>query len=287
MPIVNNNIIMKNAREKGYGVAAFNLFNYESIAWAIEAAEMEDRPVIIMLYPPCKGLIPFHAFTAITRSLAAKATVQVGLHLDHSQSFTEIMEAVAAGFSSVMIDASRLPWDANVSLTAKVVEACHAMGVDVEAELGLVGLASNHEDFNNSAGFTKPDEAVAFIRETGADALAVAIGSAHGTYVATPKLDLARLAAIHAVSDVPLVLHGGTGIPDDQIREAVRVGISKMNVATELNQAFYAKSAQFFAGHAASSAKGSQLDFLAAIHDDMVDYFRGKIRLMSSGGSAT
>jgi fructose/tagatose bisphosphate aldolase len=159
--------------------------------------------------------------------------------------------------------------------------------VDVEAELGLVGLASNHEDFNNSAGFTKPDEAVAFIRETGADALAVAIGSAHGTYVATPKLDLARLAAIHAVSDVPLVLHGGTGIPDDQIREAVRVGISKMNVATELNQAFYAKSAQFFAGHAASSAKGSQLDFLAAIHDDMVDYFRGKIRLMSSGGSAT
>lgn len=272
---------MKTAREKGYGVAAFNLFNYESIAWAIEAAEREDRPVIIMLYPPCKGLIPFHAFVAITRSMAKKASVPVGLHLDHSQSFTEIMEAVAAGFSSVMIDASRLPWEENMALTGKVVEACHAMGVDVEAELGLVGLASNHEDFNNPAGYTKPEEAETFIRETGVDALAVAIGSAHGTYIAAPKLDLVRLAAIHAVSSVPLVLHGGTGIPDDQIRAAVRLGISKLNVATELNQVFYEMSARFFAGRVSSSGKGSQLDFLAAIHDPMVDYFRSKIRLMS------
>ena len=169
MPIEKNSIIMKTAREKGYGVAAFNLFNYESIAWAIEAAERESRPVIAMLYPPCKGLIPFHAFAAITRSLAEKATVLVGLHLDHSQSFTEIMEGVAAGFTSVMIDASRLPLDENMALTRKVVEACHPMGVDVEAELGLVGLASNHEDFNNPAGFTKPEEAVAFIRETGVE----------------------------------------------------------------------------------------------------------------------
>lgn len=281
MPIEKNSIIMKTAREKGYGVAAFNLFNYESIAWAIEAAEREDRPVIAMLYPPCKGLIPFHAFVAITRSMAKKASVPVGLHLDHSQSFTEIMEAVAAGFSSVMIDASRLPWEENMAVTGKVVEACHAMGVDVEAELGLVGLASNHEDFNNPAGYTKPEEAETFIRETGVDALAVAIGSAHGTYIAAPKLDLGRLAAIHAVSSVPLVLHGGTGIPDDQIRAAVRLGISKLNVATELNQVFYEMSARFFAGRVSSSGKGSQLDFLAAIHDPMVDYFRSKIRLMS------
>ena len=231
--------ILKNAEKKGMGVLSYNAFNLESISWLIETAEEQDQPVIIMLYPAIHNYISFSTFAAVTRSIAEAAKTPVGLHLDHSNSYTEILHGIKCGFTSVMIDGSSLPYEENVAVSAEVAKAAHAMGVDVEAELGHVGTASVRSDFLKRDNFTQPEKAVEFLSRTGVDSLAVAIGSAHGNYVETPNLDFDLLDQIKKIVTVPLALHGGSGIPDDQIRKAIRHGINKVNIGTEYNQIYY------------------------------------------------
>ena len=238
MPLERVSNILKEADKGGYAVAAFNVFNYETIAWIVEAAEEEDMPVIAMLYPACSKFIPYTTFVAIVKDVASKAKVPVGLHLDHSRSYEEIMAAIRDGFTSVMIDGSTLPFEDNVKITKEIVKVAHAMDVDVEAELGYVGRASNLDDYTDKSRFTDSDSVVEFVERTGVDSLAIAIGNAHGNYVATPNLDLERLEDINSRTDVPLVLHGGSGIPDEQIRAAVKLAINKVYIRTELNQLF-------------------------------------------------
>ncbi len=239
MAIEKVSTILKDAVKNSYGVAAFNIFNYETISWAIKAAQEERMPVIIQFYPGFDRFIPMGVVAAITKELAAKVDIPVGLHLDHSNNFEDAIRGAHCGFPSIMIDGSRLDFEENVKLTSQVVKAAHEMGVEVEAELGHVGSGNNLDDFTNSSHFTDPADAVKFVERTGADSLAISVGNGHGNYVSTPSLDFSRIEQIHRSIDIPLVMHGGSGIPDEQLQRAISCGMSKFNIATEYNRSFY------------------------------------------------
>ncbi len=239
MPYVNTKEMLLQAQAGGYAVGSFNIENMEMAQAVVAAAEAERSPVILATTSSTAKYAPPAVFHAIVRTLASAATVPVALHLDHGSGYDAVADALTAGYSTVMIDASKLPFDENVALTARCVAGARGYGVPVEAELGKVG--GKEDDHNvDDPGYTDPDEACAFAAATGIDSLAVAIGTAHGVYKAEPRLDLERLSAIRAVVDVPLVLHGTSGVPDDAVRECVRRGMCKVNYATELRQVFTA-----------------------------------------------
>lgn len=277
MPLEAVSTILKDAQKNNYAVAAFNVFNFESISWIIKAAEQENAPVIAMLYPSVSKHIPGSSFCAIAKDLAQKAKVPVGLHFDHSHSFEQIMTGIKDGFPSVMIDGSSLPYEENIKITREVVRVAHPMGIDVEAELGFVGRASNAEDYTNTSNFTDPDKAAEFVDRTDVDSLAIAIGSAHGNYVSIPKLDLNRLQEIRNRVSVPLVLHGGSGIPDDQIKKAVKLGITKLNIGTEFGQKFYSYMIEIMRD---KNAPQNMFACFAAVEEKMVSYVCSKIQLL-------
>ena len=231
--------ILKDADAKRTAVLAYDCFNFESIAWLVEAGEELGIPVIVMLYPGLMESIPAHVFAAITKAMAKKVKIPVGLHLDHCDSYETILGTIRDGFTSVMIDGSKLEYAENVRVTCEIVKAAHALGIDVEAELGKVGTAANKGDFKNEDLYTTAAQAADFVAKTKVDSLAIAIGSAHGWYVETPKLSMPRLKEINSAIDTPLVLHGGTGIPEDQLKESFRLGINKLNVGSEYFAIFY------------------------------------------------
>ena len=224
--------ILKYADEQKKCVIGFDAFDYNSVKWIIDTAEEEQIPVIMMIYPGDRTLIPLSTFAAITKDLAKKVKVPVALMLDHGPNFDTVMEAVRGGFTSMMIDTSHLDFEENVRQTAEVVKTCHGLGIDVEGELGHVGIASRESDYADADGYTKVADALEFIERTGVDSLAIAIGTAHGAYVSKPHLDLTRLDEINRATDIPLVLHGGTGVPEDQLKAAFGLGINKLNYAT-------------------------------------------------------
>lgn len=241
MSLVKVSEILKEADKGGYAVTAFDTFNYETIQWVIQTASELKTPTIVMIYPEMTQYIPVDTFVQIVKTLADKSEYPVGLMLDHGDSYELAMQCLKAGFTSIMVDFSSFEFEENVRRTREVVKVAHAMDVDVEAELGHVGNAENLEDFADDSGYTSPELAKRFVELTECDVLAIAFGSAHGNYVREPKLDMERLGAIKKVVSVPLVLHGGTGIPDSQIKEAVRRGIRKLNVGTGYDQTiFYA-----------------------------------------------
>ena len=237
--------ILKEADAKKTAALAYDCFNYESIAWLVEAGEQLGIPVIVMLYPGMLETISAKVFASITKAMAKQVKIPVGLHLDHCESFETILSTIKAGFTSVMFDGSKLPFEENVRGTSEVVRAAHAMGVDVEAELGHVGFADNKSDFVKEDMYTTAEQASNFVAKTKVDSLAIAIGSAHGYYVETPHLSMTRLKEINKAIDTPLVLHGGTGIPEDQLRQAFKLGINKLNVGTEYFAIFYSTTKDY------------------------------------------
>ncbi|GAA0244720.1 tagatose-bisphosphate aldolase subunit GatY [Faecalicatena contorta] len=239
MPLVKVSEILKEADKGGYAVTAFDTFNFETINWVIEAAAELKTATIVMIYPEMTEYISVDTFARIVETLAAKSEYPVGLMLDHGDSYELAMQCLKAGFTSIMVDFSSCEFEENVRRTREVVKAAHAMGVDVEAELGHVGNADTLADFADDSGYTSPELAKQFVERTECDVLAIAFGSAHGNYVREPKLDMERLDAIKREVSVPLVLHGGTGIPDSQIREAVKRGIRKLNVGTGYDQTIF------------------------------------------------
>jgi len=277
MSLVKVSKILKDAEENSYGVAAFNIFNYETIAWVIETAEEEGKPVLIQFYPGFKDYISFKVVTGIVKELSAKVKVPIGLHLDHSFSYDEIVQGIKDGFPSVMIDASKEEYRENVEQTSKVVEYAHKEGIDVEAELGHVGSGANKEDFKSRDFFTGVDEAVRFIEETGADSLAVSIGNAHGYYAEKPELDFELLTDIKENTDIPLVLHGGSGIPDKQLKEAARIGISKFNIATEYFKTFYDEVNK----HTANLEEGNYFETMNQVKSGVKEFIKYKMRLLN------
>lgn len=237
MPLVTSKALLLDAQKGCYAVGAFNVENMEMAQAVIEAAEAMRAPVILQTTPGTLKYAGTGVFAALVKALALSSDCPVALHLDHGSSFALAEQALDAGYTSVMIDGSALPLEENIALTRRVVEAAAPFGIPVEAELGKVGGKEDDHAADQDTN-TDPKEAARFVRETGIDSLAVAIGTAHGFYMGTPVLDKARLGEIRKLVSIPLVLHGASGLSDSDVRDCIALGICKVNFATELRAAF-------------------------------------------------
>ncbi len=225
--------MLASAQRANTSVIAFDACDYNTICACVKGAEIARRPVIVMLYPSMSSIFSFGAFASAVKDLARNASVPVGLHLDHCSDANVILSAIRDGFTSVMADGSAKPFEENAAFTRQIVDMAGIFDVDVEGELGHVGQVAAGDDYSDKDSFTRPDEAVEFVGRTGVTSLAIAFGSCHGVYRSTPNLDLDRLAQIDKATSIPLVLHGGSGIPADQLEKAFAMGINKFNVGTE------------------------------------------------------
>lgn len=238
MALVTTKELLLDAQKNGYAVGAFNVENMEMVQAVVSAAEKTHSPVILQTTPSTVKYADCNYFYANVRTAAERAHVPVVMHLDHGNSFELAMQAMRAGYTSIMIDGSHYTFDENVALTKRVVSACHPNLIPVEAELGKVGGKEDDLDGGEGDPYTNPQEAARFVELTQVDSLAVAIGTAHGVYKGIPKLDFERLSEIRKVVEIPLVLHGTSGVPDDAVKECIRRGICKVNYATDLRIAF-------------------------------------------------
>lgn len=237
MPLVTSEKMLMDAKEGGYAVGAFNVENMEMVKAVIAAAEELKAPVMLQTTPSTVKYGTLETFAGIVKAEAARAEVPVCLHLDHGSSFDLAVKAMKAGYTSVMIDGSHEDFENNIAVTKKVVDVAKAFGIPVEAELGKVG--GKEDDLEAEADTnTDPQEAKEFVERTGVSSLAVAIGTAHGFYVGTPVLDKPRVSAIKEVVSVPLVLHGASGLSEEDVKECVERGMCKVNFATELRAAY-------------------------------------------------
>ena len=233
-------ILLEQAQQEGYAVGAFNTYNLEITMGIIRAAEQMQAPVILQVGASALEYGGMEPLTALVSAAAKAADVPVAVHLDHSKDLGVLKSCIERGFTSVMFDGSDLAFSGNVRLTRKAATLAHGAGVPIEGELGMmVGEEDGGLLSQRILPYTDPDQATEFVQETGVDMLAVAIGNRHGFYEDEPRLDLERLAAIAQRVDVPLVLHGASGIPDDMIQEAIKRGIRKINVNTDLRVAFF------------------------------------------------
>lgn len=226
--------LIAEAEKGSYCVPAFNVYNIETVMGVIDAAEEAKASVILQLYPRLVNEQVGYYVSPVVLAAAQKASVPVCLHLDHAAGKPEVYKALRWGFTGIMQDGSSLPFEENVVLTRSTVEMCETLGVGVEGEIGHVGSAAD----DTMGEFTDPAEAKAFVEQTGVCCLAVLVGNAHGHYKKTPNLDIPRIKAIREACGIPLVLHGGTGIPDEQVKAAVAAGIRKMNIGTDVCCAF-------------------------------------------------
>lgn len=241
MPLVRSKELLLDAQKRHYAIGAFNVENMEMVQAVVAAAEAENAPVILQTTPSTLKYAPTSLYFAMAKAVAEKTSVPVAVHLDHGSSFELCEKAAKDGYTSLMIDGSKLPFDENIQLTKRVVEMAktYRLCPSVEAELGkLGGKEDDIEVKNGEDTCTDSMEAVRFVEETGIDALAVAIGTAHGFYKGTPKLEFERLAEIRNNVDIPLVLHGSSGVPDEDVIKAISHGICKVNYATELRVAY-------------------------------------------------
>lgn len=231
MALVKMKELLKRAEEKNIGCGAFSVGNMEMVKGAIQAAEELNTPIILQIAEVRLKNSPLHLMGPMMVQAAKEAKVDVAVHLDHGLTFETVDKALELGFTSVMLDASTLPFEENIAKVKAVVEKARKYGATVEAELGLVG-GSEDGSCDHGIRCTDPDDAVVYARETGIDALAVAIGNAHGNYPVAPTLAFDVLEKIHEKVDIPLVLHGGSGITDKDFQRAISLGIRKVNIAT-------------------------------------------------------
>lgn len=239
MPLVTSGKMLTDAQKGGYAVGAFNAENMEMVKAIIKAAEELKAPVMIQTTPSTVKYGTLETYAAIVSAEAKKASVPVCLHLDHGNSFELAVQAIKAGYTSVMIDGSHEDFEGNIAVSKKVADVAKAVNIPVEAELGKVGGKEDDLEAETDTN-TDPQQAKEFVERTGVDSLAVAIGTAHGFYVGTPVLDKERLTEIRQVVDIPLVLHGASGLSDEDVRDCVKRGICKVNFATELRAAYTA-----------------------------------------------
>lgn len=231
MALVKMKDLLRRAEEKNIGCGAFSVGNMEMVRGAIRAAEELDTPIILQIAEVRLKNSPLHLMGPMMVQAAKEAKVDVAVHLDHGLTFETVDKALELGFTSVMLDASTLPFEENIARVKAVVEKARKYGATVEAELGFVG-GSEDGSCDHGIRCTDPDDAVVYARETGIDALAVAIGNAHGNYPVAPTLAFDVLEKIHEKVDIPLVLHGGSGITDKDFQRAISLGIRKVNIAT-------------------------------------------------------
>lgn len=235
--LVTTDDLLMVAQRSGYAVGAFDLVSLETAMALLEAAESLRSPIILMVGQEVWALVPHPVLIPAIRQMAEAASVPVAIILDHGMSYEEVVVAIESGATSVMIDGSQLPFDENVLLTQRVVKLAREAHVSVEAEIGHVGEGDPEFDALTTSLLSEPDDVERFLELTGVDALAVAIGTVHGSYRGRPRLDFARLQAIRARVDVPLVLHGGSGTRSEDLRHCIELGISKINIYTDLELA--------------------------------------------------
>jgi ketose-bisphosphate aldolase len=226
---------LSECSKKGTAILATNFYNFETLSGVLIAAKQKEKPLILQLSESSVQYLGLKIATNMARSALKSFEVEGWLHLDHGSSVEMAHRCLDAGFDSVMIDASEKPFDENVKITSQVVKIASTYKANVEAELGYVAKLGQVQQVSQ---YTQPAEAKSFVEATGVHALAIAIGSAHGFYKETPKLQLDLLSSIHAATSAALVLHGSSGIPDDQLREAIHRGITKVNLATETKNIF-------------------------------------------------
>ncbi|MDR1059976.1 MAG: class II fructose-bisphosphate aldolase [Clostridiales bacterium] len=278
MPKARFRDILKCADDNGFAVAAYDVYDYESAKWVVRAAERERVPVILMFYPDMGSFIPLSVIGGLLNLMAESAAVPVGVHLDHSRTFELAVSGIPAGFQSVMFDGSSLPFEENAEITKRVRDCARIFGADVEAELGIVGSGANRDDFLDPEKYTTAAAAAEFIDRTGADALAVAVGNSHGNYACEPCLDIKRLDEIDRATSAPLVLHGGSGIPSEQVRESIGHGIRKINVATE-----YLEKARGVYGRLMRES-GSLLDVYEKAGEELAEHIRERLAWFNPKG---
>jgi fructose-bisphosphate aldolase class II len=300
MLVVGKELLLA-ARLGGYAVGAFNIQNLESLLAVVEAAVEERSPVIVAVTPGAIKYAGLNHLAGLAKAAAKSAPVPMALHLDHGEDIETVRKCLEAGFTSVMIDGSHLPFEENVALTRKVVELAHLRGVSVEGELGKLAGVEERE-----AVLTDPDEAKEFVERTGVDALAVSIGTSHGAYKfkGEPRLDFERLRVIREKVDVPLVLHGASsvpqwiiekatkygaeltgakGIPEDHIKRAIELGITKINIDTDMRLAFTATVREVLANQ---PKEFDPRKILGPAKEAMKEVVKAKMRLFGSSGKA-
>ena len=250
MPLVNPAEMLTQARAGGYCVGAFNLVDFLTMQAIVEAAETRRAPVILQTSSASVKQLGIKALVAMAHLAADASPVPVALHLDHGTDRAVLSEAIRSGYTAVMIDGSKYPIEENIARTRDVVEEAHANGVAVEGEIGLVaGVEDDIVVRQDAAIYTTPAEALEFQRRTGVDFLAAAIGTAHGFYKTAPRLDIDTLRALSQANACPMVVHGGTGLPFDVVRELVRAGAAKMNVSTQIKQTYIDSLYDYTAAH--------------------------------------
>lgn len=280
--LVNMNDVLLPAKEKGYGVGFFNAVNVEMARAVIETAEELNSPVMV---GTAEVLLPAMELERVAEYLipmAKKAKVPVCVHYDHGLTQERCKQAIDLGFTSIMYDCSMDDYETNVAKLKEMTDACHALNITVEGELGHVGdNAGAGKLANPSDYFTDPDTAVDFVRRTGVDSLAVAVGNAHGDYVFPPKLDFERIRKISQMTDLPLVLHGGSGLSNDDFKQAVSLGICKVNIFTDIDKAGKAGIEKGLAAGAKS-----MMGLIPYEIEAMKEVVREKITLFGSVGRA-
>ena len=277
--LVSGNDLLRHAITHGRAVGSFNTYNLEITSAIVRAAESRGEPVFLAVG---HGALDYAGFEPLSRSALAAAeaaTVPVAVHLDHSPDVATIRRCVDAGYTSIMVDGSRLPFEENVALVRKAVEA--AGSATVEAELGPIsGDEDRAGEHATDIPMTDPDQASEFVERTGVASLAVAIGNAHGVYNGEPHLDFDRLAALAARVDVPLVLHGASGIGDDDIERCIRLGVRKINVNTEIRQALFASLSDSLTagvpGYDVTRLLGAATEAMQACVEEKIALFAGK-----------
>ena len=255
------------ANKNQFAVPAFNVSDYAMMNGLFEISEEKKAPLLIAIHPDELSHVGVDMMRAVI-ARASRSSVPVAIHFDHGASYEQILLAIRTGFTSVMIDGSMLPFEENIALTRRAVEAAHAVGVSVEGELGTIGKTdSEAEDGAATIIYTEPDDAVAFVEETGVDTLAIAIGTCHGIYPAwmKPELKLDLLEKIKAKVSIPLVLHGGSNNPDSEIGQAVKLGVNKINISSDIKVAYHDKMREVLADTSLREPNSIQPPCIAAM----------------------
>jgi len=284
MSLVSLADLLGKADQGGYAIGAFNCNNMEIVQSIVMAAEAEKAPVIVQASQGAIKYAGLNYIIALARQAAERATVPVVLHLDHGTSFEQVMQCIRFGFTSVMYDGSHHPLEENIAQTRKVVEIARVFGVSVEAELGRIGGTEDDISVSEAeAFFTDPAEAQRFVEETDVDALAVSVGTAHGQYKGDPKLDFDRLAEISRRISCPVVLHGSSGVSDESITKAIECGVRKINIDTNIREAFVGALRQVL------DSNPKEIDprkVLGPARDAAAEIIAEKIRLFGSSDKA-
>jgi len=284
MALVTVDELLFKAEKEGYAVGAFNANNMEIVQAILEAAKRENAPVIMQASQGAITYAGLDFITGMVRLAATASTVPVALHLDHGTDFDQVVKCIRSGFTSVMYDGSKLPLEENIAITRKVLDMTRPIGVSVEAELGKIGGTEDDVYVSEKdAMYTDPEEARHFVEQTGIQSLAIAIGTAHGQYKGEPQLDFDRLAKIKALVKIPIVLHGSSGVPDESVRRAIELGVRKVNIDTNIREAFVGEMRRVMI------EKPDEIDprkILGPAREAATAIIAEKIRLFGSSGKA-